>query len=274
MKRKNIGIGLLFGMFLMIIIMISGCIGGGDEKQQTGEEQPPAGEETPGTPSEKEEPKTEETKGEAPGKSLADILNLGKPEGYTISYDMTGKEVKGEPKMTIYSAGDKMRIDTLLKDVEGTTESSTFMLGDEGYVCIKTEGEWLCLALPPEKIEQNKWEDVSDTFEKDPKKPLHDGTQNIAGVAAECYKLESEGMEYRYCLHSQKYIMLSMETYMGGVLEYKMIATEVDLNTPQDSVFELPAEPTDIERMMGGGDPCAICDMLPSEERQECLDNC
>ena len=270
MKIKNIGIGLLFAAFLVVIIMVSGCIGGEEKKPQTGEEQPAE------KPSAENPPVTEEPKEEKPiGKSLSDLLGLGKPQGYTVSYDMTGKESGGASKMTMYFAGEKkMRMDSI-RNYEGeTSEGSIFIKGDDLYSCTKTEGEWTCLKFTSEKSEENQWEGISNSFEKDPEKPLYDGTQNIAGVAAECYKIESGGAKYRYCIHPQKYLMLLTETYLGGTLEYRMIATEVDLGMPQESVFDLPAEPKDIGSMMGGSDPCAICEMLSGEEKQGCLDSC
>jgi len=203
--------------------------------------------------------------------SLADIFNLGKPKGYTVSYDITGKDMGGVSKMTMYLAGENMRMDTTVKDTEGgTVEGSVFIIEDGMYVCTKSEGEWSCLKTA--SAGTGDWDDISEEFEKDPEKPLYDGTQNIAGFAAECYKLESEGTKYRYCVHPQKYLMLLTELYDGADLSYRMIATNVDLDTPQASVFIPPAEALDLEEMMG--DPCAACNMLSGEDKAECLENC
>ena len=289
MERKNSGTGLIFGIFLTIMVVmmaisIGGCIGGGNgEQESSGIETPPV-EETPSDketpaeePPEQEEPETEEQEtegleGEKPGKSFADLLNLGKPQGYVIDYDITGKEMSSVSKMTMYFAGEKkMRMDSLLKDAETTSESSVFIIGDNMHVCTKTDGEWTCITFKGDDT-TSELEETTGVFEKDPEKPLYDGTQNIAGITAECYKLESEGTKYRYCIHPKKYLMLLGETRINGELEYKTIATKVDLNMPQDSVFELPADSMDIESMMS--DPCAVCDMLSGVDKTQCLEDC
>ncbi len=280
MKTQNLKIGTIFGVVLVGILLISGCIGGGNGDQKpTGTEtppteQPPEDKKTPAKEqAEQEEPETEERESENPGKSLADMLNLGKPQGYTISYDMTGKEMSGTSKMTMYFAGEKkIRMDSSIDNAEVTTEGSVFIIGKDMYSCAKTDGEWVCFSFNGEDIPES--EETSGVFEANPEKPLYDGTQNIAGVSAECYKLESEGTEYKYCVHPKKYLMLLSEVYINGNLEYRMIATNVDLNMPSSGVFELPAEPMDMSEMMGRGDPCAMCNMLSGEDKAECLENC
>ena len=188
MKREKIKTGIFFGAIL-VAIMISGCIGGedGGEEKPSGE-QPSAGEKTPA-----EQPPEEEKK----GMSLADIFNLGKPGGYTASYDITGKGMGGVSKMTLYFAGEKkMRSDTIMNDAEGTSEMSIFMIADKVHMCTRTDGEWMCLTTD---ATTEDWKDIAQEFENDMEKPVHDGTQNIAGITGECYKLESTGTEYRYC---------------------------------------------------------------------------
>ena len=293
-------------VFLIVIAVIgliamSGCIGGGgdQQKQPAGAEKPAGGEQPAQQPAEENKPAAEETKpaseetktGETvvdkAKKSLSDIFNLGKPQGYTVSYDMTGKDVSTASKMTLYFAGEKkIRLDTASNYMGESFESSIFLIGSESYMCTKTQGEWACFKFTSESGLTN-FENVSKDVEKDLEKPVYDGTQNIAGVTAECYKLEVNGTTNRFCVHPQKYLMLLTETYMGGKLEYRMIATSVDLSMPKDSVFILPAEPKDISSMMGGNtppsgaggdyaggkaDPCDSCNQLPEEERTQCLE--
>lgn len=261
MKTKNFKIGLI-GIFLAIII-VSGCMGGGDEEKI---ETTLAGEEPAGEIKESPEQGVEKVE-----KSFSDLLNLGKPQGYTISYDITGKNMDGKSEMTMYFAGEKkMRMDSITKSGGITSEGSIFIMGDDMHACTKTEGGWTCIIF--EGDTESGLEGASGVFEEDPEKPSYDGAQNIAGVTAECYKLESGGTKYRYCIHPEKYLMLLGETYINGNLESKIIATNVDLNMPKNSVFELPAEPMDIESMMG--DPCAVCNMLSGEEKMQCLESC
>jgi len=300
---NKINVGSTVMVFLIVITVIgliamSGCIGGGggdQQKQPSGAEKPAGGEQPAQLPAEENKPAAKETKpaseetktGETvvdkAKKSLSDIFNLGKPQGYTVSYDMTGKDGSTASKMTLYFAGEKkIRMDTMSNYMGESFEGSIFLIESKSYLCTKTQGEWVCFTS---ESGLTNFENVSKAVEKDLKKPVYDGTQNIAGVTAECYKLEVNGKTNRFCVHTQKYLMLLTETYAGGKLEYRMIATSVDLSMPKESVFILPAEPQDISSMMGGSTPpsgeggnhdgagadlCASCDQLSGDEKTQC----
>jgi len=219
--------GSIPGIFLIImlaaVIIISGCIGGGN-----GGEQP-----------------VDKTKTD---RSLEEILNLEESLSYTISYDITGKNIDGRSGMTMYLAGDKNRIDMTSEASGKKTENSIFQVGTNSYTCAKEKGEWMCI-----KFSGNVVGDVKSSYTpsgNDSGKAVYDGEQNIMGISAKCYKLEVDTGKYKYCVHPQTYMMLLSEVYSEGSLEYGMVATKVDLNTPDDSVFELPAEPMDFESGM------------------------
>ena len=309
-KAGSTIMGVLIVIAVIGLIAMSGCIGGGggdQQKQPSGAEKPAGGEQPAQQPAEENKPAAGENIADKAKKSFSDLFNLGKPQGYTVSYDITAKNAEGMSKMTMYFAGEKkMRIDSTSNYDGEILESSIFLVGDESYMCTKTEGEWTCFKFTS-KSESNKWEEMPKELEKDIEKPLYDGTQNIAGINAECYKLDSGKTTSRYCVHPQKYLILLGETYSSGELDYKMIATKVDLSMPKDSVFVPPVEPKDITRMMGegipagnaaggsnenagmGGDepldegngggsdnegmdqsPCERCNQLPEEDRAQC----
>lgn len=242
--NKKFKYWLLSGIFLTIIIaitlVISGCIGG-ENGGETGDAQV---DESSGD----KEPLKEagEKASDNAKKSLSSILNLGTPSGYMVSYDITGKDAGETSEMTMYFSGVKMRVD--MKNLEGS--ASIFKDGIKIYMCMQQEGKWMCIKFKEDVAPELA--DISDTFEDDPGNAIYDGIEIIAGVTAECYKYESGGTKQRYCVHPEKYLALLAETYDGGNLEYRMIATKVDLNAPEDSVFELPAEPVDLEGLMEG----------------------
>jgi len=247
MGRKNFGIVALFGVFLVIVIITSGCIGGEDEKQQTGGKQPSG---------------TEKTENEVPSsRSSADIVNHGDLKGYTISYAIMGTTVYSVKTTTAYLAGNKMRTDSRTYNygwdgkLELLTVDSTFMIENDIYDCDRNpDGEWGCVNLTPDITDKEKerWNSMFTFFETDPEKApgppgawASNGTQNISGIIAECYKHEHKIGYRRFCVHPQNNLMLLNEVVdAGDVLTYRMIATKVDLSMPPDSVFELPAEAT------------------------------
>ena len=247
---KKIKLGLFFCMFLTIIlvtcvVLISGCTSGGDEEKpaQVYEEHPVASQQQVDNINVSEE-KTGEKNEEKPvyvdKNSFAYSFSLGSPEGYAVSYDTTLDRAMGSSGMTIYLSGLKLKVDYISKDARGTTESSVFRTGIKTYACKKQLNEWTCVKfrddIAPDLV------DISNLFENNPEKPVYEGTQTIAGIAARCYNLESGEKRYLYCVHPEAYLALLAEKYSGKEVEYRMTATKVDLSTPDDSVFELPAE--------------------------------
>ena len=251
---KKIKWGLFFCMFLTIIlvtgvVLISGCTSGGDkEKPAQVYEKPPAASQQSvdniNISEEKTEGKTEMENEEKPvyldKNSFAYSMSLGSPEGYAVSYDTTLDRTRVSSGMTIYLSGLKLRVDYISNNKRGGLESSIFKTGIKTYSCTKQLNEWTCVKfrddIAPDLAE------ISNLFENDPGKPVYEGTQNIAGIAARCYNLESGEKRYRYCVHTEAYLALLAEKYSGKEVEYRMTATKVDLSTPGDGVFELPAE--------------------------------
>ena len=242
------------------------------EKKDTEDEQEGEG----GTGDEKEEKEEEK---DTLGNRISEIIGLGKPAGYTVSYDITGEGMDGASKMTFYLKSDRMRMDQFIEYEGETSEISIYGMDNKVYICSKTEGVWQCFTSG-EKMEDETdfMGDISGKFEHDEPGILYEGTQVIEGIKAQCYKIESGGDKYRYCVHPEKYLMLLGESYIGGQLQSRMIATRVDLSAPSDSVFKLPVEPVDMEDIMedmAGGDMCAMCEMIPEgPDKRECLETC
>jgi hypothetical protein len=247
---KKIKGGLFFCMFLTVIlvtgvVLISGCTSGGDkEKPAQVYEKLPAASQPPVDNTNVSEEKPEEKNEEKPvyvdKNSFAYSLSLGSPEGYAVSYDTTLDSAMGSSGMTIYLSGLKLRVDYISSDKRGVVESSIFKAGIKTYACTKQVDEWTCVKFRDDIAPDLA--DISNLFENNPEKPVYEGTQNIAGIAARCYNLESGEKRYLYCVHPEAYLALLAEKYSSKEVEYRMTATKVDLSAPDDSFFELPAE--------------------------------
>ncbi|RLI90657.1 MAG: hypothetical protein DRO89_05465 [Candidatus Altiarchaeales archaeon] len=192
--------------------------------------------------------------------SLEDISNLGKPSGYTVAYDIT-VSTEGETNrmtQTHYLGGKKFRLD-MTDTVEGETEMRFYNIPGGTYICVKIQGAWNCIGGKTQEDAEFGFdiENMTSEIEEDLAKSIYDGTQVIAGVTAQCFRVTVSKGTMRYCVHSNYNIPLLMEsteTAMGREKYIKIIATSFTLGAPSDSVFELPAEPIDLS---------GITDLLP-----------
>lgn len=262
MKTENKKLWTLLVIFA--VISFCGCLGGGPTETTT-----TTGEKTTTTTTLEEETTTQQ------GISLENIFNLGKPSGYTVVYDITTSAAGETTKMTQtqYMSGEKFRMDTLGSFEGEELEMRAYNIPKGTYVCTKTEDEWNCIGGETEEEADYGFdlEDMTSEIEGDITKPVYDGTQVIAGVTAQCFKMTTyEGI--RYCVHPNHYIPLLVESIdysEGQEGHFKMIATSFTLKTPDDSVFTLPAEPMDLS------DICKnACMQMPEEYRDQCLANC
>lgn len=248
---------------LASMILVSGCICGSFGTQQTEET------ETGGT----EEATTTTKASNLGGISFNDILNLGKPSGYTVTYDVT---VAGQKMtQTHYFSGERFRM-----DIAGTMggqlfESRMYRIASGSYMCTKTEGRWTCLRLSTGEKGQTSGFDVDDIASKvegAANIPTYEGTRVIAGVTAQCFKTTIDGTSSRYCVHPNFNIPLLVESSSLTETQegyFRMIAKSFSTGAPPESVFQLPAEPTDLSNM------CAqACAMLPEDSQAACIENC
>lgn len=188
---------------------------------------------------------TETTQPKGEGVPFSDIMNLGLPQGYVISYDITATVEGKENTMqyTQYVKGEKSRTDT-----EGIFEGQEmemrfYSLPKGGYSCTKLQGEWSCFGGKTreefkETTGTSTGEEQQETFEEKAPKVTYDGTQTIVGVTAPCYKVSYKGGESRMCVHPDHYLPLLIQAK-----DFEMIATSLSLTPPEESAFELPAEP-------------------------------
>jgi hypothetical protein len=210
------------------------------------------------------------------GISLEDIFNLGKPSGYSVAYDISTSSGGETERMTQthYMSGEKFRFD-MTSTFEGqTTEMRFYSIQDGTYICTEIQGIWNCIGgQTQEEVEYGfDMEDMTSEIESDVNKPAYDGTQVVAGVTAQCFRVTVSEGDIRYCVHPTYYIPLLMEskgTVEGDEGYFRMIATSITTQAPSDSVFELPAEPMDLNAMCR-----EACMNMPAEYREDCLANC
>ncbi len=244
------------------MIFLCGCMGGG-----------PSGTETTTTEILKSTTTTEAPSG---GVSLEDIFNLGKPSGYTVVYDITVSEAGDASRMTQthYLSGEKFRFDIASTIGDAAIETRFYNLPEGAYTCTKIQGAWNCIGGKTQEDAEYGFnmEDMTSEIEEDTRKPIYDGTQVIAGVTAQCFKIAISEGETRYCVHPNYNMPLLVESTgiaMGQEGYFKMTATSLKLGAPSDSVFELPAEPMDLSEMCR-----QACMQMPADYRDECLANC
>jgi len=195
----------------------------------------------------------------APSEGPLEVSDLGKPSGYTVAYDITVSTEGDASRMTQthYISGKKFRLD--MTDVEGETEMRFYNIPGGTYICVKIQGAWNCIGGKTQGDIDFGFdiENMTSGIEEDLAKSIYDGTQVIAGVTAQCFRITVSEGTMRYCVHSSYNIPLLMEstgTAMGREKYIKIIATSFTPGVPSDSVFELPAEPIDLS---------GITDLLP-----------
>jgi hypothetical protein len=250
------------------MVFVSGCIcgglgGGGPEDDDTSD----------GGSGETGDETTATTKASGGGNllggvSLDSLMNLAKPTGYTITYEVVASSDGESSTMqyTQYTSGTKMRMDVTGKLSGEEMETRIYSLPPNSYMCMNAEGQWTCFGGEDESGQETSGgfdldsaiEDIGDSA--DDIKPTYEGTRVIVGVTAQCFKVEMDDMASRYCAHPNYNIPLLAESVGKNPGEegyFKMEAKSLSMGTPSDSVFKLPAEPTDLSALMGamgGGD--------------------
>jgi hypothetical protein len=188
-------------------------------------------------------------------------MNLGKPAGYTITYEMTSSADGQAQTMQYvqYISGTKMRIDMTADMEEQATETRVYTLPSGSYMCMNAEGKWTCFGGEEQEQQTPSGgfdldaavSDIEDSA--DQITPTYEGTRVLVGVTAQCFKVEMGGDASRYCAHPSYNIPLLAESVGKNPTEegyYKMEAKSLSIGAPSDSVFTLPAEPMDMEALM------------------------
>lgn len=210
------------------------------------------------------------------GVSFDSLMNLVKPAGYTITYDVTAA---GQTQaMKYYFSGQTYRLDMTTNAEGKSVEARFYQNADGSFICTKADAAWSCIGGKTEETPSGETgqgvdlDDLQSSLKSETGVPIYEGTQLIAGVTAPCFKVESGGDVIRYCSHPAYNVPLlaeSADLTAGQEGYYKMVATSFSASTPPASTFTLPAQPTDLSDM------CAqACGMLPAEQQTACMANC
>jgi len=180
-----------------------------------------------------------ETKGEvqaADAKSIFSNLLANKAKTFMVSYDMKGEEIS---KMTMYFKGGKIRYDV----VSDSQEVSLFFIDNKAYSCTKSPK--MCIISEQAQKPSTGTESVEKNIEQSTivSKP----SRVIAGKTAKCFEVSNAQGSFEVCYSNEGIMLYSKVSLQGKTFE--MTATDYS-TTVQDSVFELPAEPQDINAMM------------------------
>jgi len=214
------------------------------------------------------------------GSPLDELLgSLGGTSGWKVAYTITGSEMPNALQMTQYMKGtDKFRTDSTF---EGT-ESRTYLLGNDIYSCTNSGG-WTCFKFSGQmsgddsfKIEKNLKDDSSKYT------VTADGTKQVAGVTATCYKIVSSDSTTRYCVYdSVPLYVMSTGTSNGRAYTSEMTATSYSKSV-SDADFVLPATAQELPSIGGSGssgdsdrDICeSACSSLEGDARDQCEASC
>jgi hypothetical protein len=163
-------------------------------------------------------------------------------------------------------------------------EMRSYMVNNVYTTCYN-QGEWSCMKIEGNDSDNSAMEsrEIQKDFEEDPTQwdIGADGTKQIAGVTAQCYKMNEHGATefVRYCFAKEGVPLYVRMESKEGVTEMEATSYSTSVS---DSDFVPPAEAKDLSTMYGGaggtspagGDACAYCNYLSGTDKDECLASC
>ena len=175
---------------------------------------------------------------ESAGSSFLDLMGMGSKTQWKIEYDITSNmATAAKMQMTQYMKGDKSRTDSAL----GGYASRIYVLGNKYYNCMQQASEWTCYEISMGTTQA----DVQAQIKSDPSKykSVSDGTMQVAGVTANCFKLDNvEGAAMRYCFAKEGVpLYVSITSTSGGQTGTTVMTATSYTTDVSDSDFALPA---------------------------------
>jgi hypothetical protein len=251
---------LLFAILALCAIVLAACSPASTDTPapaDTAAETPAATEETT-TPAAAAKPEAPVQQADA----KADFMNAfaGRAE-YTAQYNLVtmagGRETTGTMTQYTRARGENdfsFRIDMTVMGVE----TRSYMVPQEVTTCTRMQGAWNCFASQNKEMQstQQEGQEVADSATS----IVRDGTKQVAGTVADCYKATTEDGYARYCLKDN--VPLYVGTYeTDGTMISELTATSYSTRV-SDSDFTPPAKAQDMGAMMGGQLPPGMT--LPS----------
>lgn len=233
-----------------------GAQAGGNNTQQ-----PTGGNDVPPVPPKQNEPAA------TPMDAFLSALKLSN-SGWSVAYSVS---VGGQTPYTMkeYAKGlDRFRVDTIMQG----TESRVYKVGSDMYTCTNT-GTWVCYRYSGVAAGEDMGA-LQSGLENEPETytVTLNGTMNIAGVTATCYKVVKDGTTTRYCISAEGvplYISMSGGSASATVMSATSYSTSVS-----NSDFTPPAVAQDIPKIPEGGDACSYCEYFTGDDKASCLATC
>lgn len=184
------------------------------------------------------------------GGKLSDILAKRTHE-YMVKYkiESTANNVKNINTVSWYIKGkDKMKW-----NVESAEGSATYyQIGNEAYMCSKTDGKETCLKMDVPEQANNPEKDLDSMADETKYNTKFSGTKTIAGTIAFCYGV---------ALKTEASAIVKTESCVSkeGIPVYTKVETVEGITTMEavefsasvaDSEFTLPAEAQDVSDLM------------------------
>lgn len=247
-------------IIIALLLLFVACGQEADVTEDADVQEQPSSQAIPATATVEEGPSEEPTE-DGSVDAIKEFFSRKSDLEYMVSYEM---ETDGQvQEMTQYVSGSDLRTDMVVEEMEVRT-----YMTDAFYSCTEDDG-WTCLKID---YEQPEYESIQSDVEQnyDDYSIAYTGTRAMAGTTASCYELIGDQGTVEYCL-SNEHVPLYIRTESDGYLA-EMTATTYSASV-SDSVFELPAEATELQ-MPDMDDPCAMCENLPADAKDQCLASC
>lgn len=214
---------IAFLFAIILVSVVSGCTSSNTSENET-------------APSET----TTITTGTDPG--FSKLIGMSPLTAYSVTYDVTTNYGGDTQSSTIKQviSGTKMKYD--ITTANSPARAVTIKTDEKYYVCSLGSGQDMCFEMTTDSTEPNTADQASDTarsFEDTPN-VVYDGTKTIAGATTYCYKVTSDGADYKFCLDKNHGMLLGMYSTASGVTT-NMEATAFSTTQPSDSEFVPPA---------------------------------
>ncbi len=255
-----------FLVMAIALALLFGCPGTEPEVQQKPTAEQPAAE---------QQAPAEEEQGAA-GALESFLGALQGQSGWMVTYLMSGTDMQASELSQYVMGGEKLRTDFVVSG----TETRTYILDKDFYTCTN-DGAWTCFKFEMQESASDMSYQLGSEVESNPNKYTitADGTMEVAGVTASCYRIVSDEGTTRYCVSAEG-VPLYIQTNSGTGEEGTMIEMKATTYSTQvsEADFALPAEAQEMQipsAPRGGEfDACSVCDYLTGEEKTECLESC
>ncbi|VVC01595.1 Uncharacterised protein [uncultured archaeon] len=276
---------------LVCAVLLFGCTGQSGT-QQGGQQSPSQPGTYVGQPAPSKPPSSvQQPSASSASDQLGALFDMRVALQYKAAYDVSSEAMGQQTSMQIlqYVKGEsKMRSDTEYAGIQ----SRTYFVDSIVYVCTNTGTAWTCMKSTAQEEPSTTQANSEIASNLTDYQVVADGTMQVAGVTATCYKITGKDISYyRYCASPEGVpLYMKMEaSAQGQPVTTEMKATSYSTSVP-DSDFVLPAAATEAPALgnnagagaaggagavgAAGADPCSYCSQVPAQYQEQCLASC